>query len=92
MWHICAPRHGTGLYGFCSVTASMPLKRLAGDSGQLDCVYLGGKKVKHTLYSCMILVLPVAEPGWSMAETVCRFTCERVNAAECNGASTRQIS
>ena len=27
-----------------------------------------------------------------MAETVCRFTCKRVNAAECNGASTRELS
>ena len=26
MWHICAPRHGTGLYGSYSVTASLPLK------------------------------------------------------------------
>ena len=34
----------------------------------------------------------MAEPGWSMAETVCRFTCKRVNAAECSGASTRQTS
>jgi len=34
----------------------------------------------------------MAEPVWSMAETVCRFTCKRVNEVECNGASTREIS
>ncbi len=33
-----------------------------------------------------------AVTDWSMAETVCRFTCKRVNVVEWNEASTRQIS
>ena len=39
MWHICAKGKGTGLNGLCSVTASLPLKRLAGNIMYLYSVY-----------------------------------------------------
>jgi hypothetical protein len=39
MWHICAPRHGTELYGSYSVTATLPLKCLAGNIMYLYSVY-----------------------------------------------------
>ena len=39
MWHIGTAGSGTGLHGLCSVSATLPLKRLAGDIMYMYSVY-----------------------------------------------------
>ena len=39
MWHIGTASSSTGLYGFCSVTASLPLKCIPGNIIYLHSVY-----------------------------------------------------